>query len=69
MASSIISKSLYGLIDEYLFDESQFGFRPNYSVTDQLLLTYHYATYWYDQGHVVDLILFDLVKAFDHVHH
>ena len=66
----IISKALYGFIDDHLiFDEAQFGFRANRSVTDQLLLTYDHVTYWYDQGHVVDLILFDFVKAFDRVHH
>lgn len=66
----IICKTLFGFMEEHLiFDESQFGFRPNRSVTDQLLLTYDHITYWYDQGQVVDLILFDFVKAFDRVHH
>lgn len=66
----IICKTLFGFMDDHLiFDDSQFGFRPNRAVTDQLLLTYDYITYWYDQGQVVDLILFDFVKAFDRVHH
>ena len=66
----IIYKSLFGFIENHLlFDESQFGFRHNHSITNQLLLTYDYITYWYDQGLVVDLILFDFVKAFDRVHH
>ncbi|XP_076039474.1 uncharacterized protein LOC143024548 [Oratosquilla oratoria] len=38
-------------------------------VTDHLLLTYDYITDRYDQGQVVDLILFDFAKAFDRVHH
>ncbi|XP_050723119.1 uncharacterized protein LOC127001915 [Eriocheir sinensis] len=51
----IICKSLFGFIkDHLLFDKRQFGFRPNRSVSDQLLLTYDYVTYWYNQGHVVE---------------
>lgn len=44
-----------------------FCFRPNRSVSDQLILII--VNYWYNQGHVVGLILFDFVKAFDCVHH
>ena len=66
----IISKTLYSFIEEYLiFDDAQYGFRPNRSVVDQLLLTYNDITYWYDQGATVDLILFDFTKAFDRVQH
>ena len=70
MMERIICKSLLGFIKDHLLsDESQFGFRPNRSIIDQLLLTYDYITYWHDQGLVVDLILFDFVKALDRVHH
>ena len=66
----IITKTLYQFLDDHLiFDDAQFGFRANRSVSDQLLLTYDKITQWYDAGYTVDLILFDFVKAFDRVHH
>lgn len=66
----IITKSLYAFLDDNsLFDDNQYGFRRGRSVTDQLLVTYNHVSYWYDQGHIVDLILFDYAKAFDKVHH
>ena len=65
----IIVKSLYSFLDDHLLlDNNQFGFRSGRSVTDQLLLTYDHVTSMYDQGHTVDLILFDYAKAFDKVH-
>ena len=36
---------------------------------DQLLLTYDAGTEWMDTGNMVDLILFDFLKAFDTVNH
>ncbi|KAK4315282.1 hypothetical protein Pmani_013502 [Petrolisthes manimaculis] len=39
------------------------------SLADQLLLTYHRVTLWYDMGYAVEVIPFDFVKAFDRVHH
>ena len=35
----------------------------------QLLLTYNSVSAWLDEGHLVDLILFDFAKAFDVVSH
>lgn len=52
-----------------VLDNSQFGFRANRSVADPILVTYNKVTQWYNQGLIVDLILFDFVKAFDRVHH
>lgn len=64
----IVTKQMFVFLEEhYILDDSQFGFRPNRSVVDQLLLTYNYVTFWYDQGNIVDLILFDFAKAFDRV--
>ena len=52
-----------------LISENQFGFRKGRSVEDQLLLTYNSVSLWYDQGFLVDLVLFDFTKAFDVVPH
>jgi len=66
----LVARQLFGFLDgHFILDDSQYGFRPNRSVIDQLLLTYNYITDWYDKGMVVDLIFFDFKKAFDVVHH
>ena len=57
------------LADHDLLSNSQFGFRPGRSVQDQLLLTYDYISNEYDQGKIVELILFDFSKAFDLIPH
>ena len=42
---TIITKSLYSFLDKHLiFDDAQFGFRVGWSVSHQLLLTYHKVT-------------------------
>ena len=57
------------LTDHDLLSNSQFGFRSGRSVQDQLLLTYDHITDEYDQGKIVELILFDFSKAFDLIPH
>ena len=52
-----------------VLSNSQFGFRPGRSVTDQLLLAYDTVTRGYDQGDIVDVLLLDFAKAFDKVSH
>ena len=53
------------LEENSLLSEDQFGFRKGRTVVDQLILTYDAVTTWYDEGSVVDVILFDFAKAFD----
>lgn len=66
----LVSHALFGFLEDHsVLDNSQFGFRAGRSVSDQMLLTYNKITQWYDRCLVVDLILFDFVKAFDRVHH
>ncbi|KAK4321887.1 hypothetical protein Pmani_007350 [Petrolisthes manimaculis] len=66
----LVTKALFGFLqDNLILDDSQYGFRAERAVSDQLILTYNLVTLWYDQGSTVDLILFDFVKAFDRVHH
>lgn len=76
--TSIPCKVMEKVVFEHLmtyFEENsilipnQFGFRPKRSTVDQLLQTYETITNWYDQGKVVDLVLFDYSKAFDRVNH
>ena len=76
--TSICSKTLERIvvssINEYLdhnhiLSEQQFGFRSGRSVQDQLLITYEFVTREYDQGKIIDLVLFDFKKAFDLVPH
>ena len=47
----------------------QFGFRSSRSTMDQLLLVYDNVSKHMDDGHIVDVILFDFSKAFDVVVH
>ncbi|KAK4328435.1 hypothetical protein Pmani_001183 [Petrolisthes manimaculis] len=52
--------ALFGFLqDNLILDDSQYGFRAERAVSDQLILTYNLVTLWYDQGSTVDLILFD----------
>ena len=65
-----MAAAIYDYLEEHnLLSTAQFGFRSNYSVQDQLLLTYDYITEEYDRGNIVELILFDFSKAFDTVPH
>lgn len=66
----LIFHELYNFLTEHdlLLDE-QFGFRPGRSTDEQLLLTYNDIYLWLDEGHLVDLVLFDFSKAFDVVSH
>ena len=57
------------LEDNDILSNSQFGFRPGRSVSDQLLLAYDTVTRGYDQGDIVDVLLLDFAKAFDKVSH
>ena len=57
-------------INDYLhshniLSDHQFGFSLGWSVQDQLILTYDFNINQYDQGKIVDMILFDFRKAFD----
>ena len=66
----LIFRDLYAFLqDNSLLSEHQFGFRPGHSTEDQLLLTYNVISRDVDEGHIVDLILFDFSKAFDIVCH
>ena len=66
----IIAAELLEYLDmNSILSDSQFGFRPSRSTTDQLLLTYDYISESIDRGKMVDLILFDFAKAFDSVNH
>lgn len=47
----------------------QFGCRHGRAVDDQLLLTYNSVTSWLDTSNVVDVVLFDVAKAFHTVCH
>lgn len=57
------------LQDNHIINDCQYGFQKGKSVEEQLLLTYNDITRWYDEGHPVDLVLFDFAKAFDTVNH
>ena len=57
------------LEENNLLSRDQFGFRRGRTVQDQLPLAYESVTKWYDEGSVVDVILFDFAKAFDVVDH
>ena len=65
----IVSHIMGYLNDNDILSENQYGFRPGYSTTDQLLQTYNYITSHLDNGRVVDLVFFDFEKAFDRVNH
>ena len=66
----ILVKSIHDHIDsQNILSSSQFGFRPSFSVQDQLILAYDYISAEYDMGNIVELVLFDFRKAFDLVPH
>ena len=66
----IISRALSEFFIEHnILTDHQFGFRPNMSTEDQLLITYDYISRGLDKGRAIDLILFDFAKAFDVVCH
>ena len=65
-----IADKLYGYLDSNgLFSDEQYGFRRGMTVEDQLLVTYDSVSKWYDEGYIVDVVLFDFSKAFDVVPH
>ena len=49
--------------------DHQFGFRSGHSAQDQLILSYDFITNQYNQGKIIDMILFDFRNAFDLVLH
>ena len=66
----ILTRGIYDHLEQLdLLSPFQFGFRANHSVQDQLLFVYNYITSEYDQGNLVEMILFDFKKAFDMVPH
>ena len=66
----LISRELYAhFSNNNVLSDEQFGFRPDRSTEDQLLLAYNEITTDLDSGHPVDLIMFDFSKAFDVVCH
>ena len=76
--TSVCCKTFERLLCEHLTDylESnmllsphQFGFRASRSTMDQLLMVYDNVSRNVDEGHIVDVILFDFSKAFDVVVH
>ena len=74
ICSKTMERILANAINEYLdsnnlLSDSQFGFRAGRSVQEQLLLTYDQITRDYDEGKIVELVLFDFSKAFDLVPH
>ena len=70
----LLEKTVYECLMNYFTENSilidnQFGFRSKRSTVDQLLHTYETITKWYDEGEVVDVVLFDYSKAFDRPNH
>ena len=66
----IIAQEIMKYLEQHeVIGDCQFGFRPGFSAVEQLVLVYDRITAWYDQGNVVNLILFDFSKAFDRVNH
>lgn len=64
----IIVSNLYTFFEENkLFSSSQFGFRRGSSCELLLTALAHHVTNWLDKGHQVDILLFDLRRAFDMV--
>ena len=65
-----VFRELHNFLSENsILTDEQFGFRPGRSTEDQLLLTYDFISRLWDDGHIVDLILYDFSKAFDMVSH
>ena len=69
-----LERKLSDHIYEYLSSSSllsshQFGFRPGFSSSEQLLLVYEEVSAGVDKGNTVDVVLFDYSKAFDVVPH
>lgn len=55
----ILVKHIYDCVEsDILLNEDQYGFRPDKSPEDQLILIYHPVTSWLNQGLNVELILF-----------
>ena len=76
--TSLIVKILEKLIYNYIFDflesnnllsDSQFGFRPGYSCTSQLINLFHECANALDEHHSTDVTFLDFEKAFDSVPH
>ena len=66
----LITKKLNEYLNEHdILTNEQFGFREGRSTADQMLLVYDSIAKWYDEGSVIDLMLFDFSKAFDVVSH
>jgi len=66
----IIVKRLHNhLTDQQLLPISQAGFRPIFSINDQLLRLTNIITNHYNRSKPSCLVLFDLEKAFDKVWH
>ena len=66
----IIFQELHNFLSENcLLSDEQFGFRRGRSTEDQLFLTYNHISLQWDNGNIIDLILFDFAKAFDMVNH
>ena len=66
----IIAQHLTAFLEEHrLLDQNQFGFRAGRSTSDQLLLVYSEVSRKFDEGGVVDVVLFDYSKAFDVIRH
>jgi hypothetical protein len=69
MERLIVAKLLPYLIKYDIYSESQHGFRPNASVTTNLLCVENEWTKAISMGHAIDAIYLDFEKAFDTVSH
>ena len=76
--TSVVCKRLERKLSEHIYNylqsssllsSHQFGFRPGYSTTEQLMLVYEEVSAGVDAGRTVDVVLFDYSKAFDVVPH
>jgi len=66
----ILVQRLHTHLDQYnLLPLHQAGFRPSYSINDQLLRLTNMITNHFNRSHPSCLVLFDLEKAFDKVWH
>ena len=65
--SLINSCLLKNFLSNSLLSSSQFGFLPSRSITSNLLYTNHLIRKELAFGNSVDIILFDIIKAFDTV--
>ena len=76
--TSNIGKILERIVTDYMMQyclnnniisKDQYGFVPGKSTCHQLVFVYDQIISWYDEGCVIDVVYFDLQKAFDSIPH